>query len=241
MVLHSLAHAGPPEDLPLFFRRFHFDGVLMLGALPGMTDRVIERLAGRDLPFVLVGRTVKEPSVTSVTADNSHGGRLAAAHLCELGHTRIAVMRGPRGWPDITQRIEGFRNEVRRRGVDADSLRLFPCASRQANAGCKATARLLESWKPTALFCMNDATAVGSMSALRGSGWRIPGDVSVVGFDDSELAEYSVPPLTSIRQPRMQMGREGARRLMQAMQGRQPESLVLDVALIVRGSTCPPS
>jgi len=242
LVLHSLAHAGPPEGFPRFFRQYNFDGVLMLGALPGMTDDAIASLAGCGLPLVLVGCSMKASSVPSVTAANREGGRLAAVHLWGLGHTRIAVMRGPRGWPDITQRIEGFRAELSRQGADTGSVRLFPCALRQTHAGDEATAKLLESWTPTAIFCMNDATAVGSMSALRRVGLRIPGDVSVVGFDDGELAEFSCPPLTTIRQPRLQMGREGARSLIRAMRGRDPEetSLVLEVELVVRESTCPP-
>ena len=241
LVLHSLAHAGPPENLPRFIRRFHFDGVLMLGALPGMKDDVIAALAGRGLPLVLVGRSLKARRVPSVTAANRDGGRMAALHLWGLGHTRIAVMRGLREWPDVTRRIEGFRAELSRQGAGADSLHLFPCASRQACSGYAATVKLLQSWKPTAIFCMNDATAVGTMSALRRAGLGIPGDVSVVGFDDGELAEFSCPPLTSIRQPRLQMGREGAIHLVHAMRGQEAESLVLSVELVERESTCPPS
>jgi len=110
-------------------------------------------------------------------------------------------------------------------------------------SGFEATARLLDSWAPTAIFCMNDATAVGSMSALRRAGLRIPHDVSVIGFDDGELAEFSVPPLTSIRQPRLQMGREGARALVGALRARPKEhASVIDLAveLVIRESTCPP-
>jgi DNA-binding LacI/PurR family transcriptional regulator len=121
----------------------------------------------------------------------------------------------------------------------ADSLVLFSSASRQTKSGFEATAKLLASSRPTALFCMNDATAVGAMGALRQAGLRIPADVSVVGFDDSEIAEFSCPPLTSVRQPRLQMGRKGAELLMDAMQGRSPASKVLDVELILRESTCP--
>jgi LacI family transcriptional regulator len=238
LVLHSLAHAGPLEDLPRLVRRYHFDGVLMLGALPGMSDAFIASLAGRELPIVLVGRALKAYRMPAVTAANSDGGRLAAAHLWGLGHRRIAVMRGPRGWPDITKRITGFRAELKRHVARAETLRLFPCNSREMKSGYESTLKLLESWKPSAIFCMNDATALGTLSALRGAGLRVPDDVSVIGFDDGEIAEFACPPLTSIRQPRLRMGREGALRLMLAMRGEEAESLVVGVELIVRESTC---
>lgn len=238
LVLHSLAHAGSLPDLPLFVRRYRFDGVLMLGALPGMTDAAITSLAARELPLVLVGRSARSGSVPSVTAANRDGGRLAAAHLLGLGHARIAVMRGPRGWPDIARRVEGFRSELARE--DVDDFSLFPCSSRGMRSGYAATVKLLASRTPTAIFCMNDATAVGAMSALRRAGMSIPGHVSVIGFDDGELAEFACPPLTSVRQPRLQMGREGAWRLVHAMRGQGAESLELGVELIVRESTCPP-
>jgi LacI family transcriptional regulator len=258
LVLHSLAHAGPPADLSRFLRRYRFDGALMLGALPSITDDGITTLAGQGLPLVLIGRSLEKSVVSSVTAANGSGGRLVAAHLVSLGHRRIAVMRGPRAWPDIAQRVAGFRREFAVTAAVPDGIRLCPCSSRQMASGYSATAKLLAAWRPTAIFCMNDATAIGSMRAIREAGLRIPADISVVGFDDGELAEFSLPPLTSIRQPRLRMGREGARQLVQAMNrsGAQREaqheaqhaaqyeaqhaSLVLDVELVVRGSTCPP-
>jgi len=238
LVLHSLVQAGPPEDLPRFMRRYHFDGVLMLGALPGLPDESITALAGRGRPLVLIARALKSGALPSVTAANGEGGGLAAEHLCGLGHRRIAVMRGPRGWPDFNERIAGFRAEMKRRGIDSRSLVLYPCASRRSDSGFAATKALLAESKPTALFCINDATAIGALRAVREAGLRVPRDVSVVGFDDSEIAEYSSPPLTSIRQPRVQMGKEGAMLLMEAMQGRPAVSRVLDVELVVRESTC---
>jgi len=240
MVLNSLAQARPPDDLPRFMRRYHFDGVMMLGALPGMSDEAISALASRELPLVLVGRALKTRAVPSITAANREGGRLVAAHLRDLGHRRIAIMRGPRGWPDFNQRVEGFRAEMNAKGAGGDALVFFPCASRKIHSGFEATQRLLASSKPTAIFCLNDATAVGAMSALRAAGHRVPGDVSVVGVDDSDVAGFSCPSLTSVRQPLARMGKEGAELLLAAMHGGKDASRVLDVELIIRESTCPP-
>jgi DNA-binding LacI/PurR family transcriptional regulator len=120
-------------------------------------------------------------------------------------------------------------------------MRLFLCGSWKQAAGYQATRKLLAVHRPTALFCMNDATAIGSIRALRETGLRVPQDVSVVGFDDGEAAEFSWPALTTVRQPRQQMGKEGAQELLRLMsaQGSSGISRVLEVQLIVRGSTCP--
>lgn len=239
LVLHSLAQAGPLKDLPRFMQRYHYDGVMMLGALPGLSDEVIGALANRGLPLVLVGRALRTPAVLSVTAANRNGGRLVAAHLRDLGHRRIAVMRGPRGWPDFIQRVEGFRAEMATNDSRGDSLIFFSCTSRTMRSGFEATERLLASSKLTAIFCLNDATAIGAMSALRAAGRRVPSDVSLVGFDDSDIAGFSCPSLTSVRQPLVGMGKEGAELLMAAMHGGEGTSRVLDVELIIRESTCP--
>jgi LacI family transcriptional regulator, repressor for deo operon, udp, cdd, tsx, nupC, and nupG len=150
-------------------------------------------------------------------------------------------MKGPRGWPDLTHRIKGFRSEISRRKLRPDSVIVFPCASRRMEAGHEATSRLFQDHHPTALFCMNDATAIGSMHALREIGLRVPQDVSVVGFDNESMAAYSDPPLTTINQPRRLMGE----RAIQALFGRihkermEAVSEVLDVTLVERKSTCP--
>jgi LacI family transcriptional regulator len=242
LVLHSLAHDGPHADLPRFLRRYHLDGALMLGFLPKTTDDDIMSLAGRGLPVVLIGRSLKSGALPSVTAANREGGRLAASHLWSLGHRRIAVMRGPRGWPDIIERVDGFRRELAEAGARPDLVRMFSSGSRRMASGYAAMKGLLATWKPTAVFSMNDSTAIGAIRALREKGLRIPEDVSVVGFDDGELAEFSWPPLTTVRQPRQQMGREGARELVRAMRGEGASraAQVFDVHLVVRASTCPP-
>jgi DNA-binding LacI/PurR family transcriptional regulator len=240
LVLHSLAHAGPPGRLPSFLHRYRLDGALMLGAPPGMTDQSISMLADRGVPFILVGHSVADGSVPSVTVDNLSGGQLAAKHLWGLGHRKIAVMRGLRKLPDTMERVRGFRREIGR--APSADIRFFPCISRQMESGYTLTGRLLATWRPTAIFCMNDATAIGSIRAITERGLRVPEDVSLVGFDDGEYAEFSSPPLTTLRQPRAEMGRESARQLVRCMKkpGALAVPLVLPVQLVVRRSTCPP-
>jgi DNA-binding LacI/PurR family transcriptional regulator len=242
LVLHSLAHAGPPTSLPLLMRRIRFDGALLLGALPSMSDADILELRKAGPRVVLIGRSFEGNSVSSVTAANREGGRLVAEHLIGLGHRQIAVMKGPRGWPDINQRALGLQEAARI--ADAVEVKAFPCRSWTPQSGYETMLQVLDAWTPTAILCVNDATAVGAMRALRERGKSIPQNVSVVGFDDTEGAGYSCPPLTTVRQPRKEMGREGASellRLLATARGRkgEPRATVLDVGLVVRGSTCP--
>ena len=237
MLLHSLLHTGPADQIGALVRRQQAGGVLLLGALPGVTNDSLGSLARRKPPIVIVGRSMT--GVASVTADNGMGGRLAAGLLWDLGHRKIAWMQGPRGWPDFSTRISTFRRTLRARGADEASLHNFPCPSRDPRAGHAATRALLAKWAPSALFCLNDSTALGAMRALREVERRVPEEVSVIGFDDGELAEESCPSLTTIRQPRFEMGRAGAALLLGIVGGTaKREAIVLPVTLIERESTC---
>jgi DNA-binding LacI/PurR family transcriptional regulator len=243
LVLHSLAHAGPPTSLPLLMRKHRFDGALLLGALPSMSDTEIRDFSRTGPPIVLVGRSFKAGAISTVTVNNQEGGRLVAEYLVGLGHRRIAVMRGPSGWPDFQQRVTGLREAVRRSaGVQ---VKLFSCRSWVRRSGYETMARVLEQWTPSAILCVNDATAEGAMRALRERNLKVPKDISVVGFDDTDGAEYCCPPLTTVRQPRKEMGRRGAAELLRLLSTRTggPGSnvTVLDVDLVIRGSTCPPA
>lgn len=250
MILHSLVHAESRPRLEGLFHTYRLDGALLLGALPDLPDAEILSLSGRGIPLVLIGRTVASGSTSSVTVDNRLGGCLSVSHLADLGHRRIAVMRGPRGWPDFRQRLEGLRREVSRRGAGRIQISYYPCRSRTAEAGYQATLELLKTSRPTALVCLNDATAFGSIRAAAEQGLRVPRDLSVIGFDDDDLAAYADPPLTTIHQPRLEMGIRGTQELLAAIKTQTATTApaaspatttILDVSLVVRSSTCPPA
>jgi LacI family transcriptional regulator len=251
LILHSLVNTGTRERLGGVFHQYRLDGALLLGALPGLTDLDISALSRRGIAVVVVGRSLDGSPLTTVTVNNEDGGRLAAEHLWTLGHRSIAVMQGPRGWSDFGQRLAGFRRELFKRGMKANRLFQVSCEARQAEDGFRATARLLKKHTPTALFCLNDITAFGSMRAIREHGLRVPEDVSVIGFDNDALGAFSDPPLTTIHQPRSEMGTCGAETLIgvirSAPQNGSPAtrtqalgSSVLGVNLVLRSSTCPP-
>ncbi len=242
MILHSLVHGEPQKRLGELFHQYRLEGALLLGALPGLRSADLLWYCARGVPVIFLGRTVSGSGATSVTVDNEAGGRLVAEHFWALGHRRIAVMRGPRGWPDFPQRIAGFRKGILHGGGNPDDVSMFPCVSRQPKDGFEATKTLLASMKPTAIFALNDSTAIGCIGALAEAGLRVPEDVSVVGFDDSELAALAWPPLTTVRQPRFEMGQLGAERLLSSFRGDTSVkgNQVLGVTLVKRKSTCPP-
>jgi DNA-binding LacI/PurR family transcriptional regulator len=149
-------------------------------------------------------------------------------------------MRGPRGWPDFPARLAAFRAVMSESGLGPEAVQLVPCRSRSPASGYEAAKAALTGGRPTALFCLNDATAIGALRACREARRAVPRDVSVVGFDDGEFADVSYPPLTTIRQPRYEMGIAGAKMLMELKRGEAPPThVVLPVELVVRESTCP--
>ena len=224
------------------------DGLLVVG-LPG-PDEAVERLSASDVPLVLVDSTAI-PLAPSVRIDDEHGAHAAAAHLFDLGHRDVLVMAiAPMApYPPTEERgvgpdrLRGYHAAFEERGLVIAPHRLVEAPTTIAGG---ATA-FLDAWtpgdRPTAVLAMSDAIAIGAMSAARALGLRIPGDLSFVGFDDLEIAGYTVPPLTTVEQPIRAKGETAMRMLLAALEGHPtdgPEAVLLPTSLIVRASTGPP-
>ena len=161
-------------------------------------------------------------------------------HIAELGHRRIAYVTGPEGNVLERERFAGFREGLAAAGLAFDPSLVHP-GDYSLEAGARIGAALAERPDPTAVFSSNDAMAIGLMRALIERGVRVPGDVSVAGFDDIEYAAVAEPALTTIRQPRRELGRAGAAILLDLLAGRPaPARTRLDTELVVRASTAPP-
>jgi DNA-binding LacI/PurR family transcriptional regulator len=190
-------------------------------------------------PVVFVGAEARQAEAGSVMLDEVAAGGLAARHLLQLGHTRIAHLTGPQ-YEDCSQgRLLGFNQALLQAGLETDPDLVLE-GDWSASAGYAAIGRLLAEGRSfSALFAQNDRMAVGAINALQQAGLRVPEDVSVIGFDDMPLASYFDPPLTTIRQDFTAMGGLAARLLIQAIEapvgGR--EMLRLGVELVPRGST----
>lgn len=207
---------------------------------------LLERTGHEAMPTVVVGRDVSEQRIGSVIVDNETGGYEAIRHLYELGHRRIALIRGPEKLIDSARRWKGIERFARESGwtLDCGRVRQLPDAldpTSPFEGGLQLTADLLASrQKFTALMAFDDLTALGALRALAQAGKSAPRDCSIVGFDDVPLAALSTPGITTIRQPMEEMGAAAARRVLDALRAGEdldPALEMLAPALVLREST----
>jgi len=206
------------------------------------------------IPVVAIsGHSVAE-SVTNIVLDHHLAVHQALTHLDELGHRRIAFMRGPRAIPDSEFRWEAIQQVAKEIGLKLDPALVIRIDSAgwsmkdgyhpmAPEIGYKPMRALLEKTRDfTAIFCFNDIAAIGAIRALKDAGLTVPGDVSVVGFDDIQSAAYSTPSLTTVHQPLLEMGKRGAQVLLERIADREkvfPSEIVMAPELVVRESTGP--
>lgn len=211
------------------------DGLIV--ASSRTTDEYARQLRSEDVPVVCINGPLGQ-FPHAVQIDQRQGARLAVDHLAEFGHRRIAHITGPTGVPTRAERLAAFRAALRDRGIAYDPSLVATNVS-TIDQSRSATAQLLAlADPPTAIFTYNDRLAVGSYQAIRAAGLVIGRDVSVVGFDDIPMTEWLDPPLTSVRQPRRDMGRTAVDILLTALRGEAaPDLVVVQPTLVVRGST----
>jgi len=243
--------AEPPAALIQAVQSAGLDGLLLVGPA---SDALVQALVQTQRPLVLVDSQVHAVAVDAVLSDNFAGGRSATAHLLGMGHRHIAFIGGPfRVSPpparhrtntvwSIEQRALGYWTALREAGIRPHE-QLYEGDNLGTAGGYRACTRLLASGRRfTAIFCANDETAVGAMRALHEAGRRVPQDVSVVGFDDIEIAAHLIPPLTTLHVPKEAIGAWAVRRLLARALAPQapPTTLHLHVELIQRGTVAPP-
>ncbi|HET6214487.1 MAG TPA: LacI family DNA-binding transcriptional regulator [Micromonosporaceae bacterium] len=203
-------------------------------------ESAVEALARVPHDIALVGVGLGEASdVPMVGLDNTGGAKLAVNHLLDLGHERVHHICGPRDWPEANERLAGWR-EVAGAGTRRAPVALSGDWS--ARSGYEAGRKLAADRKVTAVFCANDHMALGALRALAEAGRPVPGDVSVVGFDDIPEAPYLIPPLTTVQQDFGGLGRRSLELLMEQVGtgGRTHRNVRLAPHLVVRNSTAPP-
>lgn len=224
------------EEYPRLLKDRAVDGFLLLNTR-------IEAKA--QVPVVAISSHVDLPGATNLVLDHEKAAQLALEYLYNLGHRSIAFVRGPAQIPDSGYRWQGIE-----RAAAALGLPILPeltvtleDASLSPEAGFQRTQKLLEKKHPfTAIFCFNDVTAIGAVRALEAAGKRVPDHVSVIGFDDILSAGYLRPSLTTVRQPLLEMGRQGARILLERIADPSkefPAEISLEPELIQRESTGP--
>jgi DNA-binding LacI/PurR family transcriptional regulator len=213
------------------------DGLILAGLL--VESRLIVE-AGRELPVVLVGRMARAASLDSVTNDDWAGAVAAVRHCASLGHKRIAHVNGGQG-AGADARRQGYEDAMRELRLGRHVL--VASGSFTEEGGHNGGLVLLEERpRPTAIFAANDLAAIGVLNAIEERGLRVPDDVSLVGYDNTSLAALRHLSLTTVHQPRMEMGQMAVSRILERLEeGRaRPRRAVLSPSLVVRGTTAPP-
>jgi LacI family transcriptional regulator len=230
-------------------RRGWIEGVLarrptgVISVFSGLSPEQRSQLDSRGVPFVVVDPTGEPGHGTpSIGATNWSGGLSATRHLLDLGHRRIAVISGPDRVLCSRARLDGYRAAMDAAGlpVERDLIRT---GDFHVEAGFEqARALLALPDPPTAIFAGSDLQALGVYEAAREAGLRIPDDLSVVGFDDLPVARWVGPPLTTVRQPLVEMAGAAVRLVLALARGERPEQtrLELSTSMVVRQSTAPP-
>lgn len=195
------------------------------------------RALATTVPLVFVDRTVDGFEVPSVTSDNALGIDQAVAHLADRGHTRIGYIGGPRSISTGRARHDAFVRAVARHRLDTDPGLITSGDFRSASGAVAAERLLSGAQPPTALLAADSPMAVGALGALRRRGLRIGSDVDLVAFDDIEWFSELDPPLTVVSHDAQAMGSTAMRLLLDVIEGRTPESVVLPTRLVVRESS----
>jgi len=246
LIIHNIQVA---EERPACFQniphRRQADGLLIISISP-LCETEVTSLERADIPIVMID--ADHPALTGVSrvvVDDEEGGRLATEHLLRLGHRRIGFLGdradNPFHMTSTRDRLRGHRQALEAAGVTMRAEDLLEAGHSRAEARCLARRLLASADRPTAVFAASDTQAAGVLEAARDVGLCVPAQLSLVGYDDIELAE--IVGLTTVRQPLFRSGQRGMQLLLDALRGHPspPAREVLPLELVVRGTTGPPA
>ncbi len=240
-VLLAQSQADPEREMRVVqsFHERRVDGILVTASRVGAL--YLPMLSEMKVPVVLINNQYGD-FCHSVLIENVGGAREAARHLVKLGHKRIAYIGDQFGYQSDAERMTGYRQALEEADLPFRP-ELIVHGDGKPQGGAAAVKRLLSlAARPTAIVCYNDQTAFGALRVIRTRGLCVPGDISLVGFDDLYFAPLVEPPLTTVRQPKEKMGRKGMEILLSLMSGAKFEKTVkVSGKLIVRNSTAPPA
>jgi LacI family transcriptional regulator len=216
------------------------DGAVLV--LPSESSDELARLQRRQYPFVVMDPLERlDDGIPVVTAAHWSGARAVTEYLISLGHRRIGVITGPINGVATIDRLGGYHAALLAAGLPAPP-QLIVNGEFQVESGVRGAAELLAlPERPTAIFAFNDNMAIGALDTIRANGLRVPEDISLVGFDDTQISSVTLPKLTTVRQPLQEMGRVAASILFRLIDGQPLEvsRMELSTRLVVRDSTAP--
>lgn len=228
------------------------EGVIVIASWIFEETNLLADIEKNHVPIIIVGRDLTRRRISSVFVDNEAGGAVAMRHLCELGHRRIAVIRGPEELFDSAPRWAGVQRAAAEMGVQLDDRLIFQLPNlvdsiSSFEGGMRCAGQMLAAGNPfTAVLAFDDLTALGVVRGLTKAGVRIPHECSVLGFDDVLPALVSTPAITTVRQPLKEMGLKAVDWALHALDTRErvldsrPKLHKACPELVVRMSTCPP-
>lgn len=229
------------DRAPRFLLERNVDGVILVGTVP---HKIVDYIAVRDLPIVLVDYDLPDTKHSAVLIDNVGGIRAIVHHLIELGHCRFAFIGGDMKHPGMSQRFNAFQQTLADAGlcVDNDCV-----AAEEEMSGIETGYTLMQKLLPhhnkfTAVVAANDAMAVGAVRACQGNGFHVPNDFSITGFDDVESAQNLHPALTTVHVPKEKMGAIALRQLVDMIKNTAENGtkITIPVRLIIRESSNQP-
>lgn len=198
----------------------------------------IRSLKKLQVPIVLMDRELTDLALDTVLVDNLMGGLIATRYLTSLGHRRIGCIAGPSSINPSAQRLLGYQQALKEAGIPFDKS-LVRIGEFSALSGWSRGNDLLSMSKPpTAIFACNDMMAIGLLRAAHEKGIRVPEDLSLIGFDDIEPVSFTIPPLTTIAQPKIEISEKAIKFLIQRINNpqRDPQYEILPVSLVIRDS-----
>lgn len=220
-----------------------FDGIILMSQ-SDIDDSFITYLLEKEIPCVVLGRDIKHSSVPNILSNDREGATRAVTYLFEQGHKDIAIIEGVKGFKSTLERREGYINAHRNHHISLKN-EYFIEGNYDMESGYKAMERLLYLKKPpTAVFCSNDDMAIGALNAAFANGRSVPKDISIIGFDDIEFAQYTNPSLTTVKRPIEKISALGAQHILKMVndevsEEQSREKIYVETELIVRGSVTP--
>ena len=210
------------------------DGIIFIGA----ADSKVLQDSEITVPIVLVDRKIGN-AYTSIVTDNYRGGYMATKHLMNCGYKNIAFLGGDPTIPNFFERISGYKDALKERGIPCAEDNMVICECSMAGGYHAVTQLFCQNQQPEAVFAASDIMALGALRALRDKGLRVPEDVALMGFDDIPLASHTIPSLSTVSQPKFDMGKTAAEKLLQQILNKQNtvEHIVLQPMLMIRETT----
>ncbi|MGC8971395.1 MAG: LacI family DNA-binding transcriptional regulator [bacterium] len=217
-----------------FFSRGPVDGVIISASR--ISNEHIINLAEEGLPIVVINRILEHPKISYVSVDMEKGGYLATKYLVNLGHSRIAFINGPSLSEAAKRRLSGYKKALIESRIRYNP-NLVSFNTPTAESGYREAVKLLYTKDPpSAIFTYNDLMAFGVIKAAKELSIKIPEELSIIGFDNIFFSNFTDPPLTTVKQPKEELGRKAVELLLKLMKGER-QNLVLEPELIIRNTT----